>query len=148
ELERALGGTVDKVLADMRVQERIVVAVDQLEELFTACRQESERREFLERLVAAAGDDQRRVLVLCTLRADFYGRLSGYPAFAELLSRSHALVGPMDPAELRAVIEQPAARAGLEVEDGLVEVLVAEVGDEPGALPLLSTTLLELWQAR
>src|SRR5581483_10917736 len=42
----------------------------------------------------------------------------------------------------------PAARAGLEVEDGLVDVLVAEVRDEPGALPLLSTTLLELWRAR
>jgi WD40 repeat protein/DNA-binding SARP family transcriptional activator len=148
ELERALGGPEHEVLADLGVQERIVVAIDQLEELFTACRQESERREFLERLAAAAGDDQRRILVLCTLRADFYGRLSPYPAFAELLSRSHALVGPMDPAELREVIERPAARAGLEVEDRLVDVLVAEVGDEPGALPLLSTTLLELWRAR
>ena len=96
----------------------------------------------------AAGENERRALVLCTLRADFYGRLSAYPAFAELLSRSHALVGPMDPAELREVIQRPAARAGLEVEDRLVDVLVAEVRDEPGALPLLSTTLLELWQAR
>jgi WD40 repeat protein/DNA-binding SARP family transcriptional activator len=148
ELERALGGPVHTVLAELAVHERIVVAVDQLEELFTACQQESERRAFLERLVAAAGEDQRRVLVLCTLRADFYGRLSAYPAFAELLSRSHALVGPMDPAELREVIERPAARAGLEVEDGLVDLLVAELGDEPGALPLLSTTLLELWRAR
>jgi WD40 repeat protein/DNA-binding SARP family transcriptional activator len=148
ELERALGGPVRTVLAGLGVQERIVVAVDQLEELFTACQRESERREFLERLVTAAGDEERRVLVLCTLRADFYGRLSAYPAFAELLSRSHALVGPMDPAELREVIERPAARAGLEVEDGLVDVLVAEVGEEPGALPLLSTTLLELWRSR
>ncbi len=48
----------------------------------------------------------------------------------------------------REVIQRPAARAGLEVEDRLVDVLVAEVADEPGALPLLSTTLLELWQAR
>jgi WD40 repeat protein/DNA-binding SARP family transcriptional activator len=148
ELERVLGEPMHKLLADLGGQERIVVAVDQLEELFTACHQESDRREFLERLVRAAGEDQRRVVVLCTLRADFYGRLSAYPAFAELLSRSHALVGPMDPAELREVIERPAARAGLEVEDGLVDVLVAEVGDEPGALPLLSTTLLELWRAR
>src|SRR5581483_5142327 len=109
---------------------------------------ESERRRFLEQLVAAAGDNERRVLVLCTLRADFYGRLSGYPRFAELLSRSHALVGPMDRDELREAIEQPAARAGLEVEDRLVDVLLAEVGNEPGSLPLLSTTLLELWRGR
>ncbi len=148
ELERALGGSVEQALRGLRAEERIVVAVDQLEELFTACEREPERRRFLEQLVSGAADNERRALVLCTLRADFYGRLSAYPAFAELLSRSHALVGPMDRAELREVIERPAARAGLEVEDRLVDVLVDEVGDEPGALPLLSTTLLELWQAR
>ncbi len=148
ELERVLSAPVRRVLAGLGREERIVLAVDQLEELFTACREESERREFLERLVRAASDNERRAVVLCTLRADFYGRLSAYPAFAEMLSRSHALVGPMGRAELREAIERPASRAGLEVEDGLVDVLVEEVGDEPGALPLLSTTLLELWQAR
>ncbi|MBV9606815.1 MAG: winged helix-turn-helix domain-containing protein [Solirubrobacterales bacterium] len=148
ELERALGGPVGEVLGRLRLQERIVIAVDQLEEAFTACGDESECREFLMRLAAAAGDSERRALVLCTLRADFYGRLSAHARFAELLSRSHALVGPMDSAELREAIERPAALAGLEVEDRLVNVLVAELGDEPGALPLLSTTLLELWQAR
>ena len=147
ELERALGGEAD-ALARLGRGERLVVAVDQLEELFTVCEDEAARAEFLQWLVAAADDHERRVLVLCTLRADFYGRLSSYPRFAELLSRSHALVGPMDRAELREAIERPAVRAGLEVEDGLVDVLVAEVADEPGSLPLLSTTLLELWQAR
>ena len=148
ELERALGGDPERVVGELGRGERIVVAVDQLEDLFTVCEDDVLRREFLERLVALAGDHERRVLLLCTLRADFYGRLSVYPRFAELLSRSHALVGPMARAELREAIEQPAARAGLEVEDGLVEVLLTEVADEPGSLPLLSTTMLELWQAR
>jgi WD40 repeat protein/DNA-binding SARP family transcriptional activator len=148
ELERVLGGSVEDALAGPGREQRIVLAVDQLEELFTACSEESERRGFLDRLVAAAADHERRALVLCTLRADFYGRLSAYPHFAELLSRSHALVGPMDRHELREVIQRPAARAGLEVEDRLVDVLVTDVGDEPGGLPLLSTTLLELWRAR
>jgi WD40 repeat protein/DNA-binding SARP family transcriptional activator len=148
ELERALGGDPERVVERLGRGQRIVVAVDQLEDLFTVCEDDSLRREFLERLVALAGDHERRMLLLCTLRADFYGRLSLYPRFAELLSRSHALVGPMDRAELREAIEQPAARAGLEVEDGLVEVLLAELADEPGSLPLLSTTMLELWQAR
>jgi WD40 repeat protein/DNA-binding SARP family transcriptional activator len=148
ELERALGGEVEPPVTWLGPGERLVVAVDQLEELFTVCEDEAERAEFLERLVAAADDHERRVVVVCTLRADFYGRLSAYPRFAELLSRSHALIGPMDRAELREAIESPAARAGLEVEDGLADVLVAEVADEPGSLPLLSTTLLELWQAR
>ena len=144
ELVRTMGGEAERTGRSLRT----VLAIDQLEDLFTVCDDDSLRREFLERLVALAGDHERRTLVLCTLRADFYGRLSVYPRFGELLSRSHALVGPMDRAELRDAIERPAARAGLEVEDGLVEVLSAEVADEPGSLPLLSTTLLELWQAR
>jgi WD40 repeat protein/DNA-binding SARP family transcriptional activator len=148
ELERALGGHPERIVGELGRGERIVVAVDQLEDLFTVCEDDLLRREFLERLVALAGDHERRVLLLCTLRADFYGRLSVYPRFAELLSRSHALVGPMARSELREAIERPAARAGLEVEDGLVEVLLTEVADEPGSLPLLSTTMLELWQAR
>ena len=148
ELERALGPHGEAAAALTGRAERVVIAVDQLEEVFTTCEDEAERRKFLERLVVTVGDHERRVLLLCTLRADFYGRLSAYPRFAELLSRSHALVGPMDRAELREAIERPAVRAGLEVEDGLVDVLVAEVVDEPGSLPLLSTTLLELWQRR
>ena len=58
------------------------------------------------------------------------------------------LVGPMDRDELARAIEQPAARAGLEVERPLAEALVSDVAGEPGGLPLLSTTLLELWRAR
>jgi DNA-binding SARP family transcriptional activator/WD40 repeat protein len=127
---------------------RIVVAVDQLEELFTLCEREEERAAFLEQLVAAARDPERRALVVVSLRADFYGRLASYPRFAELLSGSHVLVAAMDREELARAIEQPAARAGLEVEHGLVDALVSEVAGEPGSLPLLSTTLLELWRAR
>ena len=148
ELTRALGGELGELLDGFDHGVRIVIAVDQLEELFTVCDSEIERAEFLERLVDAAGDHERRVVILCTLRADYYGRLSAYPRFAELLSRSHALVGPLNHDELKDAIEQPAARAGLEVERLLVEALVDEVDEEPGALPLLSTTLLELWRAR
>ena len=86
--------------------------------------------------------------MVVSLRADFYGRLASYPRLAALLSASHVLVGPMDRDELARAIEQPAARAGLEVERPLVEALVSDVAGEPGGLPLLSTTLLELWRAR
>jgi Novel STAND NTPase 1 len=50
--------------------------------------------------------------------------------------------------ELRRAIELPATRAGLLVEPELVDALIADVEGEPGALPLLSTALLELWQRR
>ena len=149
ELGRALDGErLGEALGQLSSGERLVVAVDQLEELFTVCEHEEERAAFLEQLAAAARDPERRALVVVSLRADFYGRFASYPRFAGPLSRSHVLVGPMDRDELARAIEQPAARAGLELEPGLVDALVSDVAGEPGGLPLLSTTLLELWRAR
>lgn len=149
ELPRALAGEqLDVALSGLKPGDRLVVAVDQLEELFTVCEHEDERAAFLDQLAMVACDTERRVLILVALRADFYGRCASYTRFAELLSSSHVLVGPMRREELAQAIELPAARAGLEVERALVEDLVADVAGEPGGLPLLSTTLLELWRVR
>jgi DNA-binding SARP family transcriptional activator/WD40 repeat protein len=149
ELDRAVGGPgLVQTLAHLGADEGLVIAIDQLEEMFTLGAGEAERARFLDRLAAAAREPERRVLVLCALRADFYGRIGAHPRFAELLTHSHALVGPMDREELTEAIEGPAARAGLSIEHPLVDALVAEVADEPGGLPLLSTALLELWRAR
>ncbi|HEV8274674.1 MAG TPA: AfsR/SARP family transcriptional regulator [Streptosporangiaceae bacterium] len=151
KLSRALAGEAPGcALGRPEPGERIVIAVDQLEELFTLCEQESERAAFAGQLAAAARDAERRalVVVVVVLRADFYGRLAAYPPLAALVSASHLLVGPMDRGELARAVEQPAARAGLEAERPLVEALVSEVAGEPGGLPLPSTTLLELWRAR
>ncbi len=72
ELERALGGErLREASGQLPSGQRLVVAVDQLEELFTLCEQEDERAAFLEQLAAAAGDPQRRALVVASLRADF-----------------------------------------------------------------------------
>jgi len=149
QLARALGGEeLDLVLSRLEPGDRLVVAVDQLEELFTVCERESERVGFLDRLASAACDTERRVLIVVALRADFYGRCATYTRFAELLSSRHVLVGPMRREELARAIELPAARAGLDVERELVDDLVADVAGEPGGLPLLSTMLLELWRVR
>ena len=149
DLRRALGGErLGQVLERTAPGERLVIAVDQLEELFTLCKREDERAAFLEQLAAAAENRERRAVVLVSLRADFYGRLVSYPRFASLLSRSHVLVGPMGREELARAIEGPAARAGLELEPGLTEALISDAAGEPGGLPLLSTTLLELWRVR
>jgi DNA-binding SARP family transcriptional activator/WD40 repeat protein len=149
ELSRALAGDgPGRALGQLAPGERLVIAVDQLEELFTLCEQEGERAAFADQLAAAAGDAERRALLVVSLRADFYGRLASYPRLAALVSASHVLVGPMDRDELARAIEQPAARAGLEAERPLVDALVSDVAGEPGGLPLLSTTLLELWRSR
>jgi DNA-binding SARP family transcriptional activator len=149
ELDRALaGGRLGEVVAQLAPGERIVIAVDQFEELFTLCQREDKRAAFAGQLAAVADDRERRALVVVSLRADFYGRLASYPQLAAMVSASHVLVGPMDPQELARAIEEPAARARLEVERPLAEALVSDVAGEPGGLPLLSTMLLQLWRAR
>ena len=139
---------LDRARADAPAAGRMVVAVDQFEETFTACRDESERAAFVDALVAAARDPRRRALVLLAVRADFYGRCAAYPELARLLGACHVLVGAMRRAELRRAIELPAQVAGLRVEPELADALIADVEGEPGGLPLLSTALLELWQHR
>jgi len=128
--------------------ERLVLAVDQLEEMFTTCRDEGERAAFAEALAVLAADADRRVVVVLGIRGDFYGRCAEHPELSELMSANNLLVGPMRRDELRRAIELPARRAGLRVEPSLVSALVGDVADEAGGLPLLSTTLVELWEER
>jgi WD40 repeat protein/tRNA A-37 threonylcarbamoyl transferase component Bud32 len=152
ELHRVLVSGAKDPLAEaldaLSVNERLLLAVDQLEELFTACRSEAERAAFTGTLARAAADPEGRAVVVVALRADFYGRFAAYPELAELLGSNHVLVGPMQASELRRVVELPAGRVGLRVEPELADALVDDVEGEPGALPLLSTALLELWQKR
>jgi len=137
-----------EALAYVGDEPRIVIAVDQFEETFTICGDEHERSAFIVELGAAAADPAGRYVVVIALRADFYGRCAGYPELSGLLAANHVLVGSMQRDELRRAIERPAERVGLRVDPELVDALVADVGDEPGALPLLETALLELWQRR
>ena len=70
---------LEQAVAQAAPEGRLVIAVDQFEELFTACRDEAERAAFADALVAAVRDPRRRALVLIALRADFYGRCASLP---------------------------------------------------------------------
>ena len=121
-----------------------VLVVDQFEELFSLCADANERQEFLEALTEEAAG---RTVVLA-LRADHLADLASSPAFSRLVERGLYLVGGLEERDLRQAIEGPARQAGLVIEPGLVDVLVREVKDDPGALPLLSHALLETWKRR
>ena len=88
------------------------------------------------------------VTTVIAVRADFYGSCAAYPRLAAMLAANQVLVGPMSPEEYRRAIEQPALRTGTRVEPATVDTLVSQVLAESGALPLLSTALLELWEHR
>ena len=139
---------LEDATADAAPHGRLVLAVDQFEELFTACRDESEREAFVDALVASRAT--RAAARSCSSPCARTSTAAAPPtrSSARLLGANHVLVGPMHRDELRRAIELPARRAGLRVEPDLIDALIADVEGEPGALPLLSTSLLELWQQR
>ena len=125
-----------------------LLVMDQFEELFTLCRDEFEREAFIDNLLSAVTPENSHISLIVTLRADFYAHLSQYPELRELVARHQEYIGPMTPEELRRAIEEPARRGHWEFEPGLVDLILRDVGDEPGALPLLSHALLETWKRR
>ncbi|MGI9097934.1 MAG: hypothetical protein ACR2H2_05485 [Solirubrobacteraceae bacterium] len=145
---RSLHLSVELAVAERPASERVVVIVDQLEEVFTLCRDESQRRQLFANLLHASSAAGGRTVVIVTLRADFYARCADYPEFAQLVAAQQMLVGPMDADGLRQAIQEPARRVGLTLEDGLSDTILTDVAAEPGALPLLAHALLEVWEQR
>jgi DNA-binding SARP family transcriptional activator/WD40 repeat protein len=121
-----------------------VLVVDQLEEVSTLGADADQRRAFLDALVAQAA---RRPLAV-SLRADRLGELTQHPGIAALIQQGLHLLTPMDEHDLREVITGPARQAGLLLEGGLVDLVLRDVEDEPGALPLLSHALRQTWLVR
>ena len=114
-----------------------IVVVDQLEELFTLCEDEQERRGFIDLLSGLAEAPAGRspaALVVCGVRADFYAPCTRYPRLRTALQNGQIVLGPMSEPELRETILYPAQLVGLEVEPGLVELLLRDIGaSEEGA---------------
>ena len=144
--ERGLLRAVKRLLADD--ESELVLVVDQLEEVFTLVEDETRRTQFLGLLERAVGDPHARLRVVVTLRADFYDRPLLYSGFAELLRDYVEALVPLKAEEFERAITGPAERVGARFEPGLLAELVADVADEPGALPLLQYALTELYERR
>ncbi|MFV1962122.1 MAG: BMP family ABC transporter substrate-binding protein, partial [Acidimicrobiia bacterium] len=151
-LREQLDGSPGEILrAVLRVSpaddSRIVIVVDQFEELFTLCDPDTSNR-FLTALVEAASDPHGRIRVITTLRADFYDRPLGHPKFGIAMGEGVVNVVPMAPEELEQAASQPAERAGVRLEPSLEAALIGDVLGEPGALPLFQFALTDLFDRR
>ncbi|MFB7373020.1 hypothetical protein ACFC0D_24585 [Streptomyces sp. NPDC056222] len=151
---------------DLWPDRRVVLVVDQLEELFTVCQDESVRRRFVDvlaELTGAApaertpGDETPVALAVYGLRADFYGSCSAFPHLRDALVERQVIVGPMSDDEVRRAVTMPAERARLTLAPGLVDVVLRDLrGSSPrdegayeaGRLPLLAHALRATWLER
>ncbi len=127
---------------------KMVLLIDQFEELFTQTISEDERRLFIDLLLTAAAEPRGPVLVVLTLRADFYDRPLHYSTLGILIKDQHLPVLPMGLDDLREIIEKPAALPNVQLtfEENLVGDLLFETQGQAGALPLLEFTLDQLFE--
>ncbi|MFC9247270.1 trypsin-like peptidase domain-containing protein [Streptomyces sp. NPDC057136] len=138
-------GTLPDVVARVLQRQecdRLLIVVDQLEEAFGATPEAAAVLAgllFTDRLPAP-------VHVLTTLRADFLEAALAHPTTGPALRRCLYALGPLEPGQLREVVTAPVdAVPGVGYESGLVERILTDTGDAPGALPLLGFTLDQLW---
>lgn len=140
---------------------RLVLIIDQFEEIFTQCDDGLERQRFVDAVCAAAKgnpDKPAPALVVLVLRAGFVEHCTAHPALGPALS-DQFIVGPMNIEELREAIEAPARDAGLTVQPSLVTTMLNDLEAvtspgsgattyDPGKLPLLAHALRETWEGR
>ncbi len=126
----------------------LLLFIDQFEEVFTFVENEADREHLLNMILEATTQPSGRLHIVVTLRADFYDRPLMYPRFGALFRRNTEIVLPLNNEELELAITGPAERAGLTLEPGLVQAIVNDVGEQPGALPLLQYALTELFERR
>ena len=152
--ERMLDAFARMALNAASAEARLLVVVDQFEEVFTYRPEDEKKKEtfakdrdaFFANLLLAAAARGGRVAVVLTMRSDFLGPCAPFERLNNVLNAHLIQVGPMREDELRAAIERPAFKVGCEPEPGLTERLLADVEGQAGALPLLQFTLDELWQ--
>lgn len=127
---------------------RVLLFVDQLEELYALVDDPSVRRSFMEGICRAAEDPAEPVRVLFTLRDDFLSRVAEGPAAREKLSRLMLLREP-GPDALREILEKPVAAVGYAYDDPtLVDRMIADVRGGASGLPLLQFATRMLWDRR
>ena len=123
----------------------LIILVDQLEEIYTLCEDQTERAAFVQNLLCAAADRANRVSVVVTMRSDFLGETQKHKVLNSLFAEQGFLVRSMNEAELRDAISKPAALAGHPLDGGTVSLLIEQTEERDGALPLLQFALSRIW---
>ncbi|MEA5618363.1 two-component regulator propeller domain-containing protein [Cronbergia sp. UHCC 0137] len=124
---------------------KLLLIVDQFEELYTLCNDDKIRCSFLDCILKSC---KSSVVIVATMRADFLGNALTYRPLADKLQNNIIMLGAMNREELTQVIEQPAKQLDINFQEGLIERILNDIKNEPGNLPLLEFALTLLWENR
>ncbi|MEK8020587.1 MAG: caspase family protein, partial [Candidatus Parabeggiatoa sp.] len=152
-----------QLLLDVIDAPRVVIVVDQFEEIFTRCPDDTERQHFFDCLLGALAHN--KLCLVIAMRADFMGKCTehAYAGLAQYIQDNLVTVTPMTSAEFKQAITIPATQVGLDIEPDLITQMLQDVEGSPESLmletleseqrvghclPLLQDTLRELWERR
>jgi WD40 repeat protein len=129
-------------IASGNQEARVIVTIDQFEELLAQANADGSAR-FLAVLRDAIERHHSPVFVIGTMRSDF---LEPFQAHRSLVGLEYIalFIGPMAAGDIAQVIKRPAELSGIQVDDDLVQEMVADAASNDNALPLLAFTLREL----
>lgn len=129
---------------------RVILLIDQFEEVFSICQDETEREAFFKQLVNALKISFSKLCLIIAMRSDFLPKCleKSHEGLAKKIQNHLKTVLPMTSKELSQAITAPAHQVGLSLQSGLDQALLDDVNRAPGKLPLLQYTLTELWKRR
>lgn len=147
---QARPGFIGEVLRRMAKDSghKVMVLVDQLEELFTLEQAPGAQSAFAAALLSAADDPAAPLRVVVTMRDDFLSALSATPALRDAIVGNLLALGTPDAKALQGALEGPARELGFAFEEGLSAAMIEELRKEPAPLPLLQFAASRLWEAR
>ena len=129
-----------------RADQRLVLFIDQFEEVFTQLSKDKAQT-FIDMLDHAATVENGRAIILFAMRSDFVPNCATYPQLNAILNQQFVQIGAMGPEELVSAIAQPALRVGLKIDPDLIAQIINDMKGEPGALPLMQFALKDLFDA-
>jgi serine/threonine protein kinase/DNA-binding SARP family transcriptional activator len=141
------GDPLAVIVARIAPGSRVVIAVDQMEELFTLATAE-DAETFLAALASSVTASGSNLRAIASIRADFFGYPLASPSFGELAGPATVTIGPMRAEQLASAIAKPSRLSGVEVEEALVAELAAETAGRAGSLPLMQFALTRAWDER
>jgi hypothetical protein len=138
---RQAGQALADLLAAHGPAQRLLLVIDQFEELFTLA-DRGAQAQFIAAMIALRAQDQCTLVV--TMRADFYPQLMSSDLWpVEPFERLE--IAPLRGKALRQAIQRPAMDVGVVLEPALVECLMDDADNQPGVLPLIQETMRQLW---
>ena len=152
--EKGLANATELLFRKLPDDPRLLIVVDQFEEVFTEAREDkaatdSDAHQLVANLLDATAIPNGRVHAVLTVRADFLPRCLAWPDLAARLQGAvRFALAPLGPQQVKDAVCRPALAVGFDVESAVVSKLVEEVAGKTGTLPLLQHLLRELWEAR